>query len=367
MKKVIILGGAGFIGLNIAKYLVEKRSYEITIADNLSRGKMDSYLKEIIANEKVDFIEGDFTKESTFKNLENDYDYCYMLASVVGVNNALKIPSEIIRINTSLILNTFAHTMGAAGVGAQAIRIYGEQSETLIALLLTLAILYFSEIIPKTLGATFWRQLAVPSAHVINFLVKLVFPLVWISSRLTHLFSGNRKDSISRDEVLAFTALSYKEGALATQENLLVENILKLREAKTGDILTPRTVMHALSEELTVEAALNEEKTAVFSRIPIFSDNKDSITGLVLKTDLYNYDRQGKGDVLLKDICSPVHSISEALPVLNLLDFENNRHKEIEKESKSMSSSDSSPYDAAKAREIFLAKSKQIIKHNNNN
>ena len=106
MKKVIILGGAGFIGLNIAKYLVEKRSYEITIADNLSRGKMDSYLKEIIANEKVDFIEGDFTQESTFKNLENDYDYCYMLASVVGVNNALKIPSEIIRINTSLILNT---------------------------------------------------------------------------------------------------------------------------------------------------------------------------------------------------------------------------------------------------------------------
>ena len=232
-------------------------------------------------------------------------------------------------ISSILILNTFAHTMGAAGVGAQAIRIYGEQSETVIALLLTLAILYFSEIIPKTLGATFWRQLAVPSAHVINFLVKLVFPLVWVSSRLTHLFSGNKKDSISRDEVLAFTALSYKEGALATQESLLVENILKLREAKTGDILTPRTVMHALSEELSVEAALNEEKTAVFSRIPVFSDNKDSITGLVLKTDLYNYERQGKGDILLKDICSPVHSISEALPVLNLLDLFIKRHDHL--------------------------------------
>lgn len=106
MEKVIILGGAGFIGLNIAKYLIEKTSYKITIADNLSRGKMDSYLKEIIANDNVDFIEGDFTKESTFKSLEKDYDYCYMLASVVGVNNTLKIPSEIIRINTSLILNT---------------------------------------------------------------------------------------------------------------------------------------------------------------------------------------------------------------------------------------------------------------------
>jgi len=232
-------------------------------------------------------------------------------------------------ISSILILNTFAHTMGAAGVGAQAIRIYGEQSETWIALFLTLAILYFSEIIPKTLGATFWRQLALPSAYTINFLVKLVFPLVWISSRLTHLFSGHKKEGISRDEVLAFTALSYKEGALATQESILVENILKLREAKTADILTPRTVMHALAEQLTVAEALNEEKTAIFSRIPIFKESKDSITGMVLKTDLYNYERDNQGHILLKEICSPVHNISEALPVLNLLDLFIKRHEHL--------------------------------------
>lgn len=106
MKKVIILGGAGFIGLNIARYLIKNRDYKITIADNLSRGKMDSYMKEILSNDNVNFIEGDFTKESAYDNLETDYDYCYMLASVVGVNNTLKIPGEIIRINTSLILNT---------------------------------------------------------------------------------------------------------------------------------------------------------------------------------------------------------------------------------------------------------------------
>ena len=106
MKKVIILGGAGFIGLNIARYLIKNRNYEITIADNLSRGKMDSYMEEILSEQNINFIEGDFTKESAFDNLEKDYDYCYMLASVVGVNNTLKIPGEIIRINTSLILNT---------------------------------------------------------------------------------------------------------------------------------------------------------------------------------------------------------------------------------------------------------------------
>lgn len=232
-------------------------------------------------------------------------------------------------ISSILILNTFAHTMGAAGVGAQAVRIYGEKWETLIAFLLTLAILYFSEIIPKTIGASYWRQLAIPSAHIINFLVKLVFPLVWISSRLTRLFSRHKKNSISRDEVLAFTALSYKEGAIATQESLLVENMLKLRDAKTKDILTPRTVMHALSEDITVKAALNSERTANFSRIPVFRGNKDSIIGLVIKIDLYEYERQGQGDVLLKDISSPVYRISETFPVLNLLDLFIKRHDHL--------------------------------------
>lgn len=232
-------------------------------------------------------------------------------------------------ISSILILNTFAHTMGAAGVGAQAIRIYGEKWETLIAFLLTLAILYFSEIIPKTLGATFWRQLAIPSAHLINFLVKVVYPLVWLSSLLTRLFSGNKKHSISRDEVIAFTALSYKQGAIATQESVLVENILNLREAKTEDILTPRTVVHALSQELTIKEALSAEKTSVFSRIPVFNGNKDNIVGLVIKTELYEYERRGEGDRQLKEVCSEVHRISETFPVLHLLDLFIKRHEHL--------------------------------------
>ena len=125
---------------------------------------------------------------------------------------------------------------------------------------------------------------------------------MWLSSRLTQLFSGKRKNGISRDEVLAFASLSYKEGAIATQESQLLKNILNLREAKTKDILTPRTVMHALSEEVTVKSALDEEKTRIFSRIPVFQGNKDSIIGMVFKRDLYEYERQGKGETLLKDI-----------------------------------------------------------------
>ncbi len=105
-KKVLLLGGAGFIGLNISRYLTEERDYRITIADNFSRGKKDEYLVELLTNDRVSLIEGDFTNPDTYNLLESDYDEVYMLASVVGVNNTLEIPHEIIRINTALIYNT---------------------------------------------------------------------------------------------------------------------------------------------------------------------------------------------------------------------------------------------------------------------
>ncbi|MDN3652188.1 CNNM domain-containing protein [Thalassotalea ponticola] len=224
-------------------------------------------------------------------------------------------------ISSILILNTFAHTMGAAGVGAQAIKVFGDKWETLIAFLLTLAILYLSEIIPKTLGATFWRQLAIPSAYIIAVLVKLVFPLVWLSTRITRLFSSKGSYSTSREEVLAVASLSYKDGAIVSQENQLVENILTLREAKTSDILTPRSVVHALNEDTKVVDALKTEQTAVFTRIPIYKDSIDNITGVIIKGQLYENDRQGNGDLQLKAISKPIHRISENFPVLNLLDL----------------------------------------------
>jgi UDP-glucose 4-epimerase len=106
MKKVLIMGGAGFIGFNIARKLQKRKNYSITIADNLSRGQMDNHLSELLKNENVNFIEGDFTNEDAFQKFEENYDYLYMLAAVVGVNNTLKKPSEIIRINTKLTINT---------------------------------------------------------------------------------------------------------------------------------------------------------------------------------------------------------------------------------------------------------------------
>ena len=219
-----------------------------------------------------------------------------------------------------LILNTFAHTMGAAGVGAQAMKVFGAEWETLIAVLLTLAILYFSEIIPKTLGATFWRNLALPAAYVIWGIVKLVYPLVWVSSCLTRLFSDKQVNEITREEIIALASLGHRDGTLFPQENKYLTNLLSLREIKAEKILTPRTVVHMLDASLSVSDALNDPKTREFTRIPIYSVDTDNIQGKVIRADLFEAERSGHGNAAIGDFAKPITRVSEKLPVQQLLD-----------------------------------------------
>lgn len=223
-------------------------------------------------------------------------------------------------LSSILILNTFAHTMGAAGVGAQALRVFGPEAETLIAVLLTLAILYFSEIIPKTLGATYWRQLAVPAAFTIRWLVRLVYPLVWISTRLTQLLGKRHKDEITREEILALASLGRKDGALAAQENEYLVNLLNLSETLTSEILTPRTVVHMLDEATTVSEALGLEETRQFTRIPLYRDSADNVTGMVIRVNLFEAEREGQGSEPIAQFAQPVARVPEELPVYRLLD-----------------------------------------------
>ena len=224
-------------------------------------------------------------------------------------------------LSSILILNTFAHTMGAAGVGSQAVQVFGAKWETLIAVLLTLAILYFSEIIPKTLGATFWRKLAIPSAFVISWLIKLVFPLVWIATRLTRLFSSAKGDQITREEIIALASLGHKDGNLVAHENQYLSNLLKLREIKTEQVLTPRSVVHMLYENATVTESLDDEKTVQFTRMPVYGASIDDIIGLVNKRDLFQAERKGNGTSIVGSEVKPITRVSEKLPVQKLLDM----------------------------------------------
>ena len=225
-------------------------------------------------------------------------------------------------ISSILILNTFAHTMGAAGVGAQAVRVFGAQWETLVAFLLTLAILYFSEIIPKTLGARYWKQLALPASHIIKILVKLLFPLVWLSAKLTQLFSkGADSSAISREELAAMARLGARHGALGSQESELLENILQLRHTRTEEILTPRTVVHALDASLTVNQAQAELADVPFTRLPVYEDSLDSVVGLALRPMLHKAEREGAGEKPISEFIIPLQRVSGELPVLRLLDL----------------------------------------------
>ena len=223
-------------------------------------------------------------------------------------------------LSSILILNTFAHTMGAAGVGAQALRVFGPEAETLIAVLLTLAILYFSEIIPKTLGATYWRQLAVPAAFTIRWLVRLVYPLVWVSTRLTQLLGKSHKDEITREEILALASLGRKDGALKAQENKYLANVLNLNDVQTSEILTPRTVVHMLDETTSVSDALELDASRQFARVPIYRDSTDNVTGMVMRVELFEADRAGRGGQSIATLAQPVVRVPEELPVYRLLD-----------------------------------------------
>jgi len=224
-------------------------------------------------------------------------------------------------LSSILILNTFAHTMGAAGVGSQAIMVFGEKWETVIAILLTLVILYFSEIIPKTIGAVYWQKIAIPATFAIIWLVKITYPLVWVSTRLTKIISTNKTNAITREEIIALASLGHKDGSLFQNENTYLSNMLQLRDIRTEEILTPRSVVHMLEESTNVTDALNDTATRTFTRIPIYRDSTDNITGKVIKHDLFEAERRGHGDVPVSQYAKKVYHVSEKLPVQQLLDM----------------------------------------------
>ena len=220
-----------------------------------------------------------------------------------------------------LILNTFAHTMGAAGVGSQAIQLFGNEWEILIAVLLTLAILYFSEIIPKTLGAIFWRKLAFPAAIAITWLTRIVYPLVWLSTRLTKLFSRNESNNVTREEIIALASLGNQDGVIYNQENEYLSNLLTLRDINVDQILTPRSVVHMLAGTITVKEALDNQKTGQFTRIPIYQNHIDNISNMVILADLFEAERSGLGDQPISEFAKPISRVSEKLSVQQLLDM----------------------------------------------
>jgi CBS domain containing-hemolysin-like protein len=203
-----------------------------------------------------------------------------------------------------LSLNTIAHTVGAAGVGAEAQRLWGSEVLAITSAVLTLLILFISEIIPKTLGAMHWRRLTGFIAAVLPPLILSLLPLVWLSEVVTSFMRRRRvPETLSREEFAALARVGEEQGVFDKSEMRILRNLFLFGSLRTRDIMTPRTVMFSLEENTMVRDAIAERGSMVFSRIPIWKETPDQVTGYILKDQLLLHAARDELDV-------PVHTFA---------------------------------------------------------
>jgi CBS domain containing-hemolysin-like protein len=220
-----------------------------------------------------------------------------------------------------LTLNTIAHTVGAAGAGAQAALVFGNAYVGVISAVLTLLILIFSEIIPKTLGAHYWRALAPITAYSLKGLIILLYPFVWMAKGLTkNLTDEPTLNGFSREEFSAIAELGEQEGQLDAREMHIIRNLFRLGELPIKAIMTPRPVIFALPQHLTVETFTNEHEHEPFSRILLYEQNPDKVTGFALRSDLILAHAQGNSEQRLKQHLRELPAISSSISVLRAFD-----------------------------------------------
>ena len=212
-----------------------------------------------------------------------------------------------------LTLNTVAHTVGAAGVGAQALKVFGSDSVAITSVILTFCILVFSEIIPKTIGAIYWKKLAAPSAYIIRLLIFLTLPFVWLSKALSATMTPNEDElkKVSREEISAMAEIGEDEGSIDEHESDIIDNLFRLKEMNVDEILTPRSVIFALEDNQTVGQVMDEHEDINFSRIPIFHENIDEIIGIVYKDTLLETMADDYFEKTMAEIADPVDWVYE--------------------------------------------------------
>jgi len=242
-----------------------------------------------------------------------------------NVGKLLRLHKENINksIASILILNTIANTLGAAAVGAQASIIFGNDAVVYVSIVLTFAILFLSEIIPKTIGAIYWKQLAPMAAHMIRLFIWITYPVILTTLAVTNKISNGKDDSnsLTKEELLESMLMSEDEGVIDEKESDVIENILNLDNIKVGEVLTPRSVIFALDENMSIKEVIKtKEAIFKFSRIPVYKDSIEEVTGLVLTKKIF---KQALTDdtITLGAIKKDMFSINENVPVSKALDL----------------------------------------------
>jgi CBS domain containing-hemolysin-like protein len=216
----------------------------------------------------------------------------------------IKLKSNVDKpLSAILSLNTVAHTIGAAGVGAQAVKVFGEAYFGIVSAILTILILVLTEIIPKTIGARYWRGLTRFSSKTINGMIVLTYPLVLLSAIITRAISSrDTEQSTSREEISALASIGADEGIFNEKEHKIIQNLLKLKNVKVSEIITPRVVVSVADENQNLSEFLKNKEYLKYSRIPLYSGNDENITGYVFRQNVMEKLAEDQHNLKLKDL-----------------------------------------------------------------
>ena len=231
-----------------------------------------------------------------------------------------KLKYQISRpLSAILTLNTIANTLGAAGVGAQAHILYGSAYVTIFSVSLTFTILIVSEIIPKTLGAAYWRTLLPFTVYGIQGMIFLCYPFVSLSRYVSRVFK-TKPFVITREDIAGAAKMGANEGAIYKNEGELIVNILKLKKKKVLEIMTPRTVITAFKKGMTIKEVIDKYQPLRFSRIPVYENDLEQVIGLIHRYKILEANLQGCSNITVENYLKPVHSVPETMSVTAALD-----------------------------------------------
>jgi CBS domain containing-hemolysin-like protein len=228
-----------------------------------------------------------------------------------------------------LTMNTIANTFGSFAIGTQAFKIWGDYYAAITSVALTIVILIFGEIIPKTIGATKWRLLAPAAAYVARVMIIITYPVVYLTEFLAAMIGGNIKHKMTKQEIYATAEMGENHGALNKKETTIIKNLLMLEKMFVYDIMTPKSVMMTLQWDLTVGQVMKLHQPIRYSRIPVYSKDTDHIEGFVHRYKIMEEYSQDKDNLPLKDIVLPIHSVPESITVSAVLDQLIHRNEHI--------------------------------------
>lgn len=229
-----------------------------------------------------------------------------------------------------LTVNTIAHTVGAIGAGAKATVVFGSAWFGVFSAVMTLLILFLSEILPKTLGAVYWPSLTGFTAGYVNFLIKSMYPLILVSEKFTKLIAhGQTVHVFSRAEFIAMANIGQESGHINDRESRIIRNLFRFGSLRAQDIMTPRTVVVALQEDMIISDVLRARTDTLFSRLPVYAADLDAVSGFVLREDLLLAQAEGTGHRPLTELRREILAVVGATPLSTLLEQLLDQHHHI--------------------------------------